>query len=195
MGPYRSTRFLMGVLIVTSLATPIVADAQVAGRAVPRGNGARAGQIRQGYDRGYEEGLRRGEQDARRNRAFNARLDNRLAYRDDFRRGFADGYRSGFDAIRGSSYRPFGGNGPGLGATRRMPGSNQEPAFARGYADGYEEGLRDFRGRDRYDPVGTRDYRNADQGYYGSYGSRDAYKNNYRAGFRQGYEEGYRSGR
>ena len=70
----------------------------------------------------------------------------------------------------------------------------QEPAFARGFADGYDRGVEDNRDRDRYDPVGHRDYRSADQGYSRDYGSRDAYRNNYRAGFRQGYDEGYRGG-
>ena len=70
----------------------------------------------------------------------------------------------------------------------------QEPASARGYADGFQRGLDDGRDRDRYDPVGSRDYRSADQGYYRDYGARDAYRNNYRSGFRQGYEEGYRAG-
>jgi hypothetical protein len=88
------------------------------------------------------------------------------------------------------------GRVPGRGpVVRQLPRSYREPAAARGYADGYEEGLRDSRGRDRYDPVGSRDYRNADEGYYRDYGSRDAYRNNYRTGFRQGYDEGYRDGR
>ena len=84
------------------------------------------------------------------------------------------------------------GRGP---AVRQPPRAYREPAAARGYADGYEEGVRDGRGDDRYDPVGSRDYRNADEGYYRDYGSRDAYRNNYRTGFRQGYDEGYRDGR
>ena len=70
----------------------------------------------------------------------------------------------------------------------------QEPATARGYADGYERGLDDGRDRDRYDPVGHRNYRSGDLGYYRDYGPREAYRNNYRSGFRQGYEDGYRDG-
>jgi hypothetical protein len=77
---------------------------------------------------------------------------------------------------------------------RRPPRGYQEPAYARGYSDGFTRGQSDGRDRDRYDPVGSRDYRNGDNGYFGRYGSRDAYRNNYRAGFRQGYEEGYRYG-
>jgi flagellar biosynthesis/type III secretory pathway protein FliH len=76
---------------------------------------------------------------------------------------------------------------------RRLAAGLHEPAYARGYDDGFQEGRQDARHRDRYDPVGTRDYRNGDQGYSSDYGSRDSYKNNYRAGFRQGYEHGYRS--
>jgi hypothetical protein len=70
----------------------------------------------------------------------------------------------------------------------------EEPAYARGYADGRARGLQDGRNHERYDPTGSREYRNADQGFQESYGSRDAYRNNYRAGFRQGYEDGYREG-
>ena len=75
---------------------------------------------------------------------------------------------------------------------RRTPRVSQEPAFARGYADGYDKGLADSRGRERYDPVRHKDYKEADQGYVGTYGTKDAYRNNYRAGFRQGYDDGYR---
>jgi flagellar biosynthesis/type III secretory pathway protein FliH len=70
----------------------------------------------------------------------------------------------------------------------------QDPAFARGYSDGWDQGAKDMRGRDRYDPARHGDYRDGDEGYNKSYGSKDSYKNNYRAGFRQGYEEGYRNG-
>lgn len=68
----------------------------------------------------------------------------------------------------------------------------EEPAYARGYADGHARGLDDGRRQERYDPVGSREYRKGDQGFHESYGSRDAYRTNYRAGFRQGYEDGYR---
>ena len=78
-------------------------------------------------------------------------------------------------------------------AARRSQRGYQEPAFARGYGDGYSRGRADGRERDGYDPVRHKDYREADQGYADTYGSKDAYKNNYRAGFRQGYEEGYRN--
>lgn len=68
----------------------------------------------------------------------------------------------------------------------------EEPAFARGYSDGFRHAQEDRRERRRYDPVGHRDYREADQGFSRSYGTLDAYRNNYRAGFRAGYDAGYR---
>jgi len=69
---------------------------------------------------------------------------------------------------------------------------NEEPAFARGYSDGFKHAQDDRRERQRYDPVGHRDYREADQGFSRSYGTIEAYRNNYRAGFRAGYDAGYR---
>lgn len=96
---------------------------------------------------------------------------------------------------RGQSLVPQG-RGPVAGrqsaANRQMPRGYQEPAFARGYQDGHQRGLADGKGRQRYDPADSPDYRNGDQGYASAYGSRDAYRSNYRAGFRQGYEQGYR---
>ena len=159
---------------------------------------------RHAYERGYREGVRRGEEDARHNRAFNIERDgvyrdgdrgydrndgSRNAYRDQFRRGYADGYRAGYMPLRAVS-RPSERDRDRLG--RRTPRGYQEPAFARGYSDGYEKGRDDGDDGDRYDPVRHGDYRGADNGYRGEYGSKDAYRNTYRAGFRQGYEDGYR---
>ena len=90
------------------------------------------------------------------------------------------------------------GRGRGLGRLGATPPGlargYQEPAFARGYADGFRHAQEDRQDRRRYDPVGHRDYREADQGFYRSYGPREAYRNNYRAGFRAGYDAGYRDG-
>jgi hypothetical protein len=88
------------------------------------------------------------------------------------------------------------GRGPGRvgGAPPGVARGYQEPAFARGYADGFRHAQDDRDNRRSYDPVGHREYREADQGFSRSYGSRDAYKDNYRAGFRAGYDAGYRDG-
>ena len=69
---------------------------------------------------------------------------------------------------------------------------DQEPAYARGYADGLKCAQDDRQSGRKYDPVGHREYRDGDQGFSQSYGSREAYKDNYRAGFRAGYDAGYR---
>ena len=74
-------------------------------------------------------------------------------------------------------------------AARRV---SQEAAYARGYADGLKCAQDDRQNNRKYDPVGHREYRDGDQGFSESYGSRDAYKDNYRAGFRAGYDAGYR---
>jgi hypothetical protein len=194
MGIRLSKRLLAG-LVCTAVMLPVAitsADAQ-ARRGQNRGwqIGADAG--RNEYERGYEDGVRQGQDDARRGRVFDLARYPHYRARDDFRRGFAEGYRAGFERgrVRASRQDPFGRDG----SYRRAPGSFQEAASARGYSDGYSRGLSDGRDRDRYDPVGSRDYRDGDNGYSGAYGSRDAYKNNYRAGFRQGYEDGYRDGR
>jgi len=93
---------------------------------------------------------------------------------------------------------PADAQGRGRGRPTVVPQSyerdvqQQEPAYARGYADGLRYAQDDRQDRRRYDPVAHSDYRDADNGFSRSYGSRDAYKNNYRAGFRAGYDAGYR---
>lgn len=155
------------------------------------------------YDRGYREGMQQAQEDLREGRnpqpersreyrdadnGYQQRYGSRDVYRNNFRRGFLTGYRTGYDRSRGAYDRRDG---------RRFPTGARgysEPAFARGYSDGWEKGLDDGRDRDRYDPARHGDYRDADDGYSRSYGSKDAYQNNYRSGFRQGYEDGYRDG-
>ena len=165
------------------------------------------------FDRGYREGIQQGEQDARGGRAFGIEINRvyrdgdrgyenrdggRDWYRSEFRRGFNSGYRQGFDRIRVNVQvgrnDGYDGRDDRWGRGPRAQRGYQEPAFARGYSEGWDQGLNDRRDRDRYDPAGHREYRNADHGYDRGYGSKDAYKNNYRSGFRQGYEDGYRDG-
>ena len=97
--------------------------------------------------------------------------------------------REAVDAIGPSIYQRFGRLGAVSAAAARV---NQEPAYARGYDDGFKHAQEDRQNGRRYDPVRHRDYRDGDQGFDSSYGSRDAYKDNYRAGFRAGYDAGYR---
>ena len=91
--------------------------------------------------------------------------------------------------VEKSKREPFRLSLQGRGTAKKF----EEPAFARGYEAGKTRGLADAKDGERYDPVGSQEYRDGDRGYTASYGSRDAYKSNYRAGFRQGYEDGYRN--
>jgi hypothetical protein len=185
MGARHWVRWLLAAAAFVLLAIPAAAQNSAA------------------FERGYREGVQRGADDARRGRSFelerddvyrsadrgyNNRYGDREWYRNDFRRGFSLGYRSGYSNIRGDG-RQGRRDDRGVGRDRR---GLQEPAFARGYSDGWEKGVEDRRDRDRFDPTRHGDYRDADDGYKGSYGSKDAYRNNYRSGFREGYEDGYR---
>ena len=192
MCTHRAAIALFAVLACAALVSPVAADSW---QRVENGGWYRPVQNRAQYDRGYRDGYRDGEQDARTGRRADIARDPRFRRgSDDFQTGYLEGYRESYDRFL-ASVRSGPRRGGPLGY-RRTPGrgSYQDPAFARGYSDGFERGLDDGRDNDRYDPVRHRDYRNGDEGYFGGYGSRDAYKNNYRAGFRQGYEEGYRDG-
>lgn len=201
---------LVAVLAVTGIVTAATAQSTTAFGIVKVQNGRGRGLASNAYDHGYREGRRQGEFDVRRGlaldfgrdpifrdglRGYDRRYGSRDRYRDDFRQGYIDGYRASHAQIHPAPAPPFlQPNGPGVFGPQQRPGGYQEPAYARGYSDGYRQGTDDGRDRDRYNPVGHRDYRDADQGYYRAYGSRDAYRNNYRAGYREGYEEGYRQG-
>ena len=189
MGDPRSIRLLLlpGLLLMGVLSPPAITPpgAQPLGR----DGGWQMSRARDAYGDGYREGVRQGEQDGRRGRDFDLQRGPAFDRRDEFRRGFADGTASA------TSVPAVGARvGSARGSGRRAPGGYQEAAAARGYSDGFEAGGNDGRRGNRYDPVASRDYRDADNGYSRSYGSSDAYRNNYRAGFRQGYEEGYRDG-
>ena len=202
----RSAQWLFAAITCALLATPAAAQ-----------NNAP-------FERGYREGIRHGADDVRDGRRFeperdrvyrdaddgyNSRYGNRDAYRNEFRRGFTSGYREGYYNVRGNGRyqgddRIYQGRndriyqGRNDGIYDRGPGRTrgyQDPAFSRGYSDGWEKGRDDGRDRDRNDPVRHGDYKDGDNGYERSYGSKDAYKNNYRSGFRQGYEAGYRDTR
>ena len=189
MGVPFSARLKAGLFCVAVLS--LLAAAGPGAQRPSRDGAWQSGQSQDAYESGYREGVRRGEQDGRRGRGFEVERDPSFNRRDDFRRGFSDGYRAGYERFRRTVSRQGIDRG---GFGRRAPGGYQEAAAARGYSDGFEDGLNDGRRGNRYDPVGSRDYRDGDNGYSGSYGSREAYRNNYRVGFRQGYEEGYRDG-
>ncbi len=188
----RIHRSLVALLAAATVATAVPAAVEATG--LQRNRIERRDQ--RAYENGYQQGLREGERDARRTGVFDIDLPNRRGRSGaDFDNGFAAGYRAGFDrarpAVNRRDNRVYRNNGPVYGGSPAA-GGYREPASARGYSDGYERGLDDAKHHNRYDPVGEKDYRDGDEGYKSSYGSKEAYKNNYRTGFRQGYEDGYR---
>jgi hypothetical protein len=204
----RAVRLLRALTIAaaaTVVMLPVPADAQF-GRPSRQGELGNRSSIREAYERGYAEGLRNGERDSRggnsyaverdrvyrdANRGYENRYGSRDAYRNDFRRGYTEGYRAGYDQTafrRGGNVRGNRNNLPGRPGSGRV---TADPAQARGYSDGYTKGVEDGRDRDRFDPRRHGDYRSADNGYRGDYGSKDAYRDSYRVGFSRGYEEGY----
>ena len=72
---------------------------------------------------------------------------------------------------------------------RRLRGS--ATGYDRGYREGVQQGEQD--GRQGREPQVERNsvYRDADLGYQGRYGSRDAYRDDFRRGFASGYRTGY----
>ncbi len=197
---------LLILALAAAVMLPAAASAQLGRAPERRDNRGWENAAQNAYERGLREGLSQGADDGRRGRAFGfdnhgvyrdgdrgyqSRYGSRDAYREAFRRGFASGYRDGYERYRVAGAQNRRNDRPG---SPRGPRGYQEPAYARGFSDGYQHGWEDGRDGDRYDAVRHGDYRDGDAGYVGSYGSRDAYRNNYRAGFRPGYEAGYRDG-
>lgn len=196
------------LLVATATVVFTLAGATHAGAQVPRRYptpNAPAWSSQSAYDDGYQLGVRDGEQDGRNDRGYRGNVrdawqSRRGRYGNDLRQAFENGYSQGYQEGYGRfdrrssrdrgyepSYRapgPFGGYGG--------YGRYTTPAIDNGYRDGYEEGLDAGRDRDRFDPVGERDYRKADRGYNGRFGPKDRYQAEYRDAFRRGYEEGYR---
>jgi len=84
---------------------------------------------------------------------------------------------------------PYYGNG--------YYGGNYGPVAYSGNAEqiGFQDGVNDGRS-DRitghsFRPTHDDNYKNADRGYNGSFGSKQAYKDTYRVGYERGYQEGY----
>jgi hypothetical protein len=67
----------------------------------------------------------------------------------------------------------------------------QRQAYDNGYRRGMDRGERDGRDGRAMNYRDERDYRNADWGYNGRYGSRDYYRQSFRSGFESGYYAGY----
>jgi len=197
------TRLLVAAVACSTLALPASAAPQWG----DRGRDDRAWQNRttgEAYQRGYREGVHDGEEDGRRGRSFNVQNHDdfrkadqgydrndgsRDRYRDEFRRGFTEGYRVGYGSdLRSGNRNDRWNDGNGRGPA---PAVYRDAAQARGFSDGFKKGVDDRRDNRRFEPQRHKDYREADQGYNGSYGSKDRYRTVYREGFRAGYEDGF----
>ena len=66
-----------------------------------------------------------------------------------------------------------------------------DAAFDQGYRRGELRGQEDARRGAPFDYVIVGEYRQADRGYRGQYGSRDRYRQEFRRGFQAGYQAGY----
>jgi hypothetical protein len=64
-------------------------------------------------------------------------------------------------------------------------------ALTNGYQLGYGNGSNDRAYRSAFDIQRSKSYRDADSGYSGQSGSKDAYKQAFRQGFELGYQDGY----
>jgi len=64
-----------------------------------------------------------------------------------------------------------------------------------GYRDGFNKGMEEYREGDRYNPEGTRPYKNGLSGYDRSMGSKEQYRQIYRQAFLQGFRQGYSQNR
>ena len=183
---------------------------------------ARQNGFHDGVEHGQDHRLQRKRYDPTGTRHYKDATDGYLsgsgdkntykqAYREGFRRGYDEGYygrgrSSGYDRddpyYRDDSYSR---NNPYYGDDRRQGdyrdygyhgGRNDIYRIAQenGYRDGITHGAEHRSEGQRYNPTGTRHYKDADDGYRSEYGNRDAYKQAYREGFRSGYDEGYRRG-
>lgn len=107
-------------------------------------------------------------------------------YRRDQERARRDQERERRDRNRDDRYGRGGYGNGGYGTY------GYQAARDRGYQDGLQTGANDANRRQSYDPQRSHYYRNATDGYNGSFGNKDAYRRAYRDAFVRGYDEGFR---
>jgi hypothetical protein len=158
-------------------------------------------------DRGYQKHM-------------GAKGQYKQGYRAGYTRGYDDGYR-GRGVVLGRGRYPDGGYPDRRYPDGRYPdgrypderypdgdrgvlgtiddavngrarGGYGDVAYERGYREGVKDGKDDGEDRDRYNPQGHGDYKDADDGYNSRYGSKEAYRANFRRGYLAGYDESYR---
>src|SRR5689334_24113349 len=73
----------------------------------------------------------------------------------------------------------------------RNNNNGYEIARQQGYSYGMNVGAADAQRGQSYNPQRSKYWRNASEGYNGSYGNRNQYKEVFRSAFEQGYREGF----
>lgn len=195
----RSLGFLMLVLALGAGTADAQGRGHGHGRDKKAAHGIPPGQLPpDGMCRVWYDGVPPGRQP----RATDCRDAERIASRDgnarviygsdnDDRRNDRDHDRGTYDNRYPNSF-PYPNSYPYPSTSNRGGYGNNDAGYDNGYRDGLEKGREDARGRDSFDPVRHKEYRNADRGFNNRYGTKDQYKLVYRDGFEAGYAEGYR---
>lgn len=207
----KATLMTVGLLFGLTIASSLSAQAQYRSRG---DYGYSQGIYRIAGDQGYRDGAEEGAKDARDNDRFNPNdkskfkkatngyrdeYGNKDAYKQAYRQGFLRGYDIGFRQYsnngrvsRRNDDPYYGRNDGGYGRDDGYGGYGRNDIYRvaqdQGYRDGLDHGASHGRDGKRFDPEGTRQYRNADQGYRSEYGNKEEYKQVYRESFRRGYE-------
>jgi hypothetical protein len=134
----------------------------------------------------FQDGYRRGQWDARHGRRADWDDNGWRGYDD--RRAYREGYERGYREVRVDGYRPQSFYGDA------QYGNATESPRKFGYQDGYSDGVNDRRTGHSFRPTHDDNYRHADRGYYGGFGSKNYYKQMYREAYEQGYRQGYENG-
>ena len=130
------------------------------------------------YSDAYRDGFRQGKYDAE-NRCRNYDAGR---WRQDYdRRAYDAGYQRG--------YHDYSRNGESRGG----PYGRGEFRNARefGYQDGLNDGTHDRQSGHSFRPTHDDNFKHADRGYSGIFGSKDEYRQIYRQAYEEGYRQGY----
>jgi len=206
---------VFGLIVIADNA----AQAQYGGYGRNGGYGNGIYQIAQ--QNGYNDGYRKGQEDARErhnnptgtelykdgDNGYDRRMGSKDQYRAVYRQAFLRGFNEGQASYYGGGYGQYGNNGgyypdgryPSNGGYGNYGGYGNgngiyQIAQQNGYNDGLRKGAEDAR-EGHNNPTGTSLFRNADNGYDRSMGSKDAYRQAYRQAFLQGFSEAQRGGR
>ncbi len=121
--------------------------------------------------------------------------------RDGDRRVYNNGWygdrdHDGDRRVYNNGYSPYYGNSgyyrqPYYNGYYGNSGYYASNAQQIGYQDGLNDGRNDRITGHSFRPTHDDNFKNADRGYSGAFGNKQAYKDTYRQGYEQGYQQGY----